>query len=57
LPLDPRFTGSNKADDRFLGVIKISTTPSLLGEVKPLAAYLRFCSMLKTSLKYERDNS
>jgi hypothetical protein len=35
LPLDPRFAGSNPAeDDRFLRVIKIRSTTSFGGEVK-----------------------
>jgi hypothetical protein len=36
LPLDPRFAGSNPAEkDGFLRVIKISSTASFGGEVKP----------------------
>jgi hypothetical protein len=38
VPLDPRFAGSNPAeDDGFLKAIKISSTASLGGEVKPSA--------------------
>jgi hypothetical protein len=36
LPLDPRLTVSNLAeDDGFLRVIKIRSTTSFVGEVKP----------------------
>jgi hypothetical protein len=38
LPLDPRFEGSNAAEnDGFLRVIKIRSTTSFEGEIKPTA--------------------
>jgi hypothetical protein len=40
LPLDPRFTGSNPAeDDGILRVIKICTMTSFVGEVKLAVPY------------------
>jgi hypothetical protein len=43
VPLDPRFAGSNKAeDDGLLRVIKIRSTTSFGGEVKPSVPCRRF---------------
>jgi hypothetical protein len=49
LPLDPRFAGSNPAeDDGFLRVIKIRSTTSFGGEVKPSAPCRRFTECKRT---------
>jgi hypothetical protein len=43
LPLDPKFAGSNPTkDDGFLRVIKIRSTTSFGGEVKPSVPCRRF---------------
>jgi hypothetical protein len=56
LPLDPRFAGSNLAKDYgFLRVIKILSTTSFGGEVKPLVPCHKFLWHVKESCKYERD--
>jgi hypothetical protein len=49
LPLDPRFAGSNPAeDDGFSRVIKIRSTPSFGGEVKPSVPCRRFTACKRT---------
>jgi hypothetical protein len=49
LPLDPRFAGSNPAeDDGFLRVIKIRSTTSFGGEVKPSVPCRRFTACKRT---------
>jgi hypothetical protein len=49
LPLDPRFAGSNPAeDDGFLRVIKIRSMTSFGGEVKPSVACRRFTACKRT---------
>jgi hypothetical protein len=53
LPLDPRFTGSNLAeDDGFLRVIKIHSTTSFGGEVKLSVPCCRFMACKRT---YEHE--
>jgi hypothetical protein len=48
LPLDPRFAGSNPAeDDGFLRVIKIRSTPSFGGEGKSSVPCRRFTACKK----------
>jgi hypothetical protein len=52
LPLDPRFAGSNPAeDDGFLRVIKIRGTTSFGGEVKSSVNFRH----VKEPYKHERD--
>jgi hypothetical protein len=49
LPLDPRFAGSNPAEgDGFLRVIKIRSTTSFKGEVKPSVPGYRFMACKRT---------
>jgi hypothetical protein len=49
LPLDPRFAGSNPADDGgFLRVIKIRRTTSFGGEVKLSVPCRRFTACKRT---------
>jgi hypothetical protein len=48
LSLDPRFAGSNSTkDDRFLRAIKICSTTSFGGEVKPLVPYHKILHCVK----------
>jgi hypothetical protein len=48
-PLDPRFVGSNLAEDSgFLRVIKIRSTASFGGEVKPSVPCCRFTACKRT---------
>jgi hypothetical protein len=48
-PLDPRFAGSNPTgDDGFLRVIKIRSTTSFGGEVKPSVPCRRFTARKRT---------
>jgi hypothetical protein len=48
-PLDPRFAGSNPAeDDGFLRVIKIRSMTSFGGEVKPSVPCRRFTACKRT---------
>jgi hypothetical protein len=55
LPLDPRFTDSNPAEGGgFLKAIKIRSTLSFGGEVKPSAHVARLYSMLQIPSKNER---
>jgi hypothetical protein len=57
LPLDPRFAGSNPADDDgFLRVIKICSTSSFGGKVKPSVPYRRFTACKRT-LRARKDAS
>jgi hypothetical protein len=52
LPLDPRFAGSNPAeDDGFLTVIKIRSTTSFGGEVKPPSVPCRRFMACKRTLR------
>jgi hypothetical protein len=54
--LDPRFAGSNPADDYgFLRVIKIRNTTYFEGEVKPSAPCLEFLRHVKYPYRYERS--
>jgi hypothetical protein len=49
LPLDPRFAGSNPAEDNeFLRVIKIRSTTSIGGEVKSSVPCRRFTACKRT---------
>jgi hypothetical protein len=51
--MDPRFAGSNPADDNgFLRAIKIRSTASFGGEVKPSVP-----QHVKEHYEYERDTS
>jgi hypothetical protein len=55
LPLDPRFAGSNPAeDDGFSRVTKIRSTPSFGGEVKPSVPCRRL-RHVKEPYEHERD--
>jgi hypothetical protein len=60
LPLDPRFAGSNTAeDDGFLRAIKIRSTTSSRGGggVQPSAPRRKILQHLKDSAEYDRDTS
>jgi hypothetical protein len=60
LLLDPRFAGSNPAeDDGFLRAIRIHSKPYFRGEVKPSAPCLKILlsQLVKEPLRYERDTS
>jgi hypothetical protein len=58
LPLHPRFAGSNPAeDDGFLRAIKIHSTTSFGGEVKPQAPCRKILRHNKETYEYERDTS
>jgi hypothetical protein len=58
LPLDPRFAGSNTAeDDGFLRAIKIRSTTSWGGGVKPSAPRRKILQHVKDSAEYDRDTS
>jgi hypothetical protein len=53
--LEPRFTGSNLAeDDGFLRAIRMHSMTSFRGEVKPWPRVARSYGMLKNPVKYER---
>jgi hypothetical protein len=55
LSLDPRFAGSNPTeDDGFIRVIKIRSTTSFGGKVKPSVHGIRFYGMLKTRTVWKR---
>jgi hypothetical protein len=55
LPLDPRFADSNPAeDDGFLRVIKIRSTTSFGGEVKPSAPCRRLTACKRTLQAWKR---
>jgi hypothetical protein len=55
LPLDPRFAGSNLAeDDGFLRVIKIHSTTSFGGEVKLSVPCRRFMACKRTLWAWKR---
>jgi hypothetical protein len=52
LILDPRIEGPNPVQgDGFLRMIKIRSTPSFVGEVKPSAHAVRVYGMLKNPSK------
>jgi hypothetical protein len=54
LPLDPRFAGSHPVkDDEFLRAIKIRSTTSFGGEVKP-SVPCKFLRHVTESYRYER---
>jgi hypothetical protein len=56
--LDRRFAGSKPAeDDEFLREIKIHSTPSFGGELKPPNPYRKFLRHVKESYAYETDTS
>jgi hypothetical protein len=56
--LDPRLAGSKPAEENgFLKAIKILSTPSFGGEVKPLAACRKILQHVKNLSKNERDTS
>jgi cyanate lyase len=57
--LDPRFAGSNLAeDDEFLKEIKIGSTTSFGEEVKPSVPFIvRFYGMLKNPSSMKRNTS
>jgi hypothetical protein len=59
LPLDPRFAGSNPAedDDLFLREIKIRSTTSFGGEVKPSVSCRKILQHVKDPYEYEGDTS
>jgi hypothetical protein len=58
LPLDPRFAGSNPVeDDGFLRVIKIRSTNSCGGEVKPSDQYRKILRHVKDPYVYETETS
>jgi hypothetical protein len=58
LLLDPRFTGSNPAeDDGFLRVIKICRMPSFGGEIKLSSPCCKILQHVKEPYEYERDTS
>jgi hypothetical protein len=58
LPFDPRFAGSNPAeDDRFLRAIKIRNTASFRGEVKLSLQSLKILQHVKDPYEYENDTS
>jgi hypothetical protein len=50
LPLDPRFAGRG---DEFLRAIKIYSTPSFRGEVKPEAKCHNILQHVKVTCKFE----
>jgi hypothetical protein len=53
-PLDPRLVGSNSAeDDGLLRAIKIRSTPSFVGEVKPEPPCRKILRHVKITCKYE----
>jgi hypothetical protein len=58
LPLDPRFTGSNQAEDGgFLRAIKVSNATSFRGKVKPAVSCHTILWHVKKRYKYERNTS
>jgi hypothetical protein len=58
LPLDPRFAGSNAAEsDGFFRSIKVLSTTSLGGEVKPSAPCRKILPHVNDPLRYDRQNS
>jgi hypothetical protein len=58
LQLDPKFAGSNAAeDDGFLRAIKIHSTTSIGGEVKPSIPCRKILLYVKEPYVYERDTS
>jgi hypothetical protein len=58
LPLDPTFAGSKPAeDDGLLSTIKIRSTTSFGGEVKPSVLCPKILRLVKEPYKYERDTS
>jgi hypothetical protein len=58
LPPDPRFAGSDPAEDSgFLRAIKIRSTTSFRGEVKPLFPCHKILQHLKEQYEYERETS
>jgi hypothetical protein len=57
LLLDPKFLGSNLAeDDGYLTAIKIHSTTSVRGEVKPSVPCSKILQHVKEPYKYEQDN-
>jgi hypothetical protein len=52
--LDPRFVGSNPANDRFIRAIKICWHDFLQKEVKPLVPYRRILQRVKEPYRYEK---
>jgi hypothetical protein len=55
LPLDPRFTGSNPSESNgFLKTIKIRSTISFVGEVKPSAPFRKILQHVKNNFRYYR---
>jgi hypothetical protein len=58
LPLHPRFAGSNPADDdEFLRELRIRSTTSYGGEVKPSVPCRKILQRVKEPYEYERDTS
>jgi hypothetical protein len=58
LPLDPRFMGSNPTkDDGFLSAIRIYSTGSFRGEIKPYVPCRKILRQLRNLTRYERDTS
>jgi hypothetical protein len=56
LPLDPTFAGSKPAEG-LLSTIKIRSTTSFGGEVKPSVLCRKILRLVKEPYKYERDTS
>jgi hypothetical protein len=58
LPLDPRLSGSNPAEDEgFLRAIKLRSTTYFGGKVKPSAPCRKILRHVKETCEYERDTS
>jgi hypothetical protein len=55
LAMDPRNAGSNPAEDGFLRAIKISSTTSFGGEVRPSPHVVRFYGTLENHTGMKRD--
>jgi hypothetical protein len=55
LAMDPRNAGSNPAEDGFLRAIKIRSTTSFGGEVRPSPHVVRFYGMLQNHTGMKRD--
>jgi hypothetical protein len=55
MPLDPRSTGSNLAKgDGLLSMIKIHSTISIRGEVKPFVPFHQILWLVKVPYKYKK---